>query len=173
MNHKQSILLDVLLKDFTILEYKGNGYTTVEKVKSGNNKLNKLSNSEINKLIFIIKKEQLKLPKPMLIGDMDIFIANEYTINEFLNSGGFKKLFWKNIWELYLKRLVQIIAILGFIRLTIFGINKYINQQGRKLDDKVLNLKSEKKQTKVLQDSLNIHFHKPIKENFEIDSLKK
>ncbi|MGJ8760008.1 MAG: hypothetical protein ACSHXA_05655 [Polaribacter sp.] len=145
MNFKQSKLLDILLKDFTISEYKGNEYTTVEKVKNGNERLKNLSELEINKLLFIIKKEQLKLPLKMLNGDIDIFVANECTINEFLNSGGFKKIFWKNIWDLYLKRLVQLIAIIGFVRLIIFGVNKYTCQSEKKQDDKLLIQQSEKK----------------------------
>ncbi|SNR61088.1 hypothetical protein SAMN06265371_106238 [Lutibacter agarilyticus] len=172
MNWKQAKLLDILLKDFTIIKYKGNGYTTVEKVKKGNKHLNKLSNLEIDKLLFIIKKEQLKLPKPMLSGDISIFLANEYTINEFLNSGGFKKIFWKNIWELYLKRLVQLIAIISFIKLVIFGLNKYISQSEKIEDDKSSPQQSEKKQTKVLKDSSDIHYHKSNLINQEYDSLK-
>ena len=50
MTKRQSILLDILLKDFTKPEYKGNAErVNIEKVINGNNKLKKLSESELKK----------------------------------------------------------------------------------------------------------------------------
>ena len=56
MTKKQSILLDTLLKDFTIPEYQGNIGVKIEEVINGNELLKNLTKSEINNLLYIIRK---------------------------------------------------------------------------------------------------------------------
>ena len=60
MTRKQSILLDTLLKDFTIPEYQGNNGVNIERVIDGNDLLKSLPKTEINNLLYIIRKEQIK-----------------------------------------------------------------------------------------------------------------
>ena len=59
MTKQQSILLDILLTDFTKTEYLGNGgIVNIEKVLEGNAKLKILSKFELNKLLYIIRTDK-------------------------------------------------------------------------------------------------------------------
>jgi hypothetical protein len=119
MTKQQSILLDVLLNDFTKPEYQGNGgMVNVENVVKGNEKLENLSESELNELLYIIRKEQLKIGIQLLSGT-SIFVVFESHIKDFLNIGGFKKLRVKKRNELYFKWIGFIITILTFIILIV------------------------------------------------------
>jgi hypothetical protein len=115
MTKQQSILLDILLNDFSKPEYQGNeGMVNVENVVKGNKKLKNISESELNELLYIIRKEQLKIGIQLLSGT-SIFVVFESHIKDFLNIGGFKKLRVKKRNELYFKWIGFIITILTFI----------------------------------------------------------
>jgi hypothetical protein len=115
MTKRQSILLDILLIDFTKPEYRGNGgMVNIEKVVKGNEKLKILSEFELNKLLYIIRKEQIKIGIQLLTGT-SIFLVFDSHIKDFLNIGGFKKLRIKKRNELYFKWTGFIIIILTFI----------------------------------------------------------
>jgi hypothetical protein len=115
MTKQQSILLDILLTDFLKPEYRGNGgFVNIEKVINGNEKLKNLSESELNKLLYIIRVEQIKIGIQLLSGSA-IFVVFDSHIKDFLNIGGFKKLHLKKRNEFYFKWTVFIITILTFI----------------------------------------------------------
>jgi len=115
MTKQQSILLDILLTDFTKSEYRGNaGMVNIENVVKGNEKLQALSESELNKLLYIIRKEQIKIGIQLLSGS-SIFVVFETHINDFLSIGGFKKLRINKRNELYFKGIGFIIIVLTFI----------------------------------------------------------
>jgi len=115
MTKQQSILLDILLTDFAKPEYRGNGaMVNIEKVVKGNEKLKILSESELNKLLYIIRKEQIKIGIQLLSGT-SIFVVFDSHIKDFLNIGGFKKLRIKKRNELYFKWIGFIITVLTFI----------------------------------------------------------
>jgi hypothetical protein len=115
MTKQQSILLDILLTDFLKPEYRGNGgYVNIEKVINGNEKLKNLSESELNKLLYIIRVEQIKIGIQLLSGSAVFTVFNSH-IKDFLNIGGFKKLHLKKRNEFYFKWTVFIITILTFI----------------------------------------------------------
>ena len=117
MTKKESILLDILLKDFTKVEYKGNaGMVNIDKVVNGNNQLKKLSKSDIKKLLYIIRKEQVKIGINLITGE-SIFLTYDSHINDFLDGGGFELKYKKERRKLITKRLVFIITILTFILL--------------------------------------------------------
>ena len=121
MTKQQSILLDILLTDFTKPEYRGNaGMVNVENVAKGNEKLQNLSKSELDKLLYIIRKEQIKIGIQLLSGT-SIFVVFDSHINDFLSIGGFKKLRIKKRNELYFKWIGFIIIILTFIIFYIFS----------------------------------------------------
>jgi hypothetical protein len=159
MNRKQSILLDILLNDFTIPKYRGNlGMVDIKKVINSNKELKKLNDSEINRLLYIIRKEQIKIGINLLSGDA-IFLVYESHIKDFLNNGGFKKIYRKHITDLLIKRTLQIGGFLALIRLLFLGF-EYIYLPDKKQDDKLIIQQSEILQAKTLKDSSNIHYHK-------------
>ena len=114
---KESILLDILLKDFTIAEYKGNaGKVNIDKVVNGNDHLKKLSKTDIKKLLYIIRKEQVRIGINLITGE-SIFLTYDSHIKDFLDGGGFELKHKKERHKLIAKRLVFIITILTFILL--------------------------------------------------------
>jgi hypothetical protein len=114
MTKQQSILLDILLTDFTKTEYLGNGgIVNIEKVLEGNAKLKILSKFELNKLLYIIRKEQIKIGMQLLSGTHN-FVVFESHIIDFLSIGGFKKLRIKKIKDLFFKSISFIIIVLTF-----------------------------------------------------------
>ena len=116
MTKKQSILLDTLLKDFTIPEYQGNIGVKIEEVINGNELLKNLTKSEINNLLYIIRKEQIKIGIELITGE-SIFVVYKTRINDFLNSGGFKSLRKKRLTENLIKWIGFILTVLTFILL--------------------------------------------------------
>ena len=117
MNKKESILLDILLKDFTTPEYKGNaGMVNIDKVINGNDKLKNLSGLDIKKLLYIIRKEQVRIGINLITGE-SIFLTYDSHINDFLDGGGFELKHKKERHKLITKWLVFIITILTFFLL--------------------------------------------------------
>ena len=116
MTKRQAILLDTLLKDFTNSEYQGNVGVNIEKVVNGNVLFKNLSKSEINNLLYIIRKEQIKNGIELITGE-SIFVVYKTRINDFLNDGGFKSLRKKRITESLIKWIGFVITVLTFILL--------------------------------------------------------
>ena len=116
MTRRQAILLDTLLKDFTNSEYQGNVGVNIDKVVNGNVLFKNLSKSEINNLLYIIRKEQIKNGIELITGE-SIFVVYKARINDFLNDGGFKSLRKKRITESLIKWIGFVITVLTFILL--------------------------------------------------------
>lgn len=116
MTKRQAILLDTLLKDFTNSEYQGNVGVNIDKVVNGNVLFKNLSKSEINNLLYIIRKEQIKNGIELISGE-SIFVVYKTRINDFLNNGGFKSLRKKRITESLIKWIGFVITVLTFILL--------------------------------------------------------
>ncbi|WP_139959892.1 hypothetical protein [Flavicella sediminum] len=167
MTKEQSILLDILLIDFTKPEYRGNsGMVNLENVVKGNEKLIKLSELELNKLLYIIRKEQIKIGIQLLSGT-SIFVVFETHINDFINIGGFKKLRIKKRNESYFKWTSFIIIVLSFIILlysTFFQKNS--NIENIKLDIKP----TEKVDITKIPDSLELITDKNLIGDFNGDN---
>lgn len=116
MTKRQSILLDTLLKDFTNPKYQGNIGVNINNVIEGNYLLKNLSKKEINSLLYLIRKEQIKIGIELIKGE-SIFVIYKNRIDDFLNEGGFKSLRKKHLKESLIKWINLIITILTFILL--------------------------------------------------------
>ena len=172
MTKQQSILLDILLTDFTKGEYRGNGgFVNIEKVIDGNEKLKNLSDSELNKLLYLIRVEQIKIGIQLLSGSA-IFTVFETHIKDFLNVGGFKKLRLKKRNEFYFKWTVFIITILTFIVL-IYSTFFQENLQKKITDSNSKNDRKEILRIKTLKDSVKINSNKKNDLILRKDSIKK
>ncbi|UMB61095.1 hypothetical protein MHL31_02570 [Lutibacter sp. A80] len=172
MTKQQSILLDILLIDFTKPEYRGNGgLVNIEKVVKGNEKLKNISEIELNKLLYIIRKEQLKIGIQLLSGT-SIFIVFDSHIKDFLNIGGFKKLRIKKRNENYFKWSGFIITTLTFIIL-IYSTFIQGNTQQIETKKNEQDIRKREFQTKISKDSLKIDYNKMNEVNIKTDSIKK
>lgn len=70
MTFKEAKLLDILLKDFLIPEYVGNGsLVSITSVTNGKDKLKKLSELEIKELLNLIKSHLIKTGIPLIQGN--------------------------------------------------------------------------------------------------------
>ena len=111
MTFKEARLLDILLKDFMIPEYVGNGsLVAITKVTGGNKKLNKLSELEVKQLIQFIKSEFIKTGIPLLSNDSFAFVVYRDNINLFLKNGGFKRIFILNIIRRFFLYIIPLIT---------------------------------------------------------------
>ncbi|WP_417861428.1 hypothetical protein [Winogradskyella sediminis] len=111
MNRKQSILLDILLEEFTKSKYeKFLGMVDDEKLKNGNEKIKKLKDSEFRKLIYIIKIEQVRIGF-VLVGNDSSFLPQKQRIKDFLNAGGFKKRYREKLFNDFIKYIIPLITL--------------------------------------------------------------
>jgi hypothetical protein len=177
MTFKQSKQLDILLKDFLIPEYVGNGsLVAITSVTEGNEKLKNLSDTDVSELLLIIKSKINETGIPLIIGNFG-FTVYKSNIKIFLKNGGFVKCFWKERLSLILLRTVQFIAIFWFLRLIFLSI---FPKDSRKVDLKepiIETIKSDTLLKTISRDSLPNHYLKTEKyldslKRFEIDSLK-
>jgi hypothetical protein len=112
MTFKEAKLLDILLKDFIIPEYVGNGsLVAITSVTNGNEKLKKLSELEVKELLNLIKIHLIKTGIPLIQGSGGFSIHGE-NILIFLKNGGFKKIFIVNILR---KFFLYIIPLMTFL----------------------------------------------------------
>jgi hypothetical protein len=111
MTFKEAKLLDILLKDFMIPEYVGNGsFVAITSVTQGNKKLNKLSELEVKQLIQFIKTEFIKTGIPLLSNDSFAFVVFLDNIKLFLKNGGFKRIFILNILRRFFLYIIPLIT---------------------------------------------------------------
>jgi hypothetical protein len=166
MTKRQAILLDTLLKDFTNSEYQGNVGVNIDKVVNGNVLFKNLSKSEINNLLYVIRKEQIKNGIELITGE-SIFVVYKTRINDFLNDGGFKSLRKKRITESLIKWIGFVMTVLTFI-LLIYSTFFQENIQNEKPELK--SETSEKVDLSKVPDSLELIADKNLKGDFNGDN---
>lgn len=111
MTFKEAKLLDILLKDFMIPEYVGNGgVVAITKVTEENRKLNKLPELDVKQLIQLIKSEFIKTGIPLLTNGDFTFLVHRSNIELFLKNGGFKRIFISNIIRRFFLYIIPLIT---------------------------------------------------------------
>lgn len=178
MTKRESILLDILLKDFTKPEYKGMaGWVNISDVINGNESLKNISKTELKKLIYIIRKEQIKIGINLVSGE-STFVTYDSHINDFLDGGGFKTIRKKYLNKLIFKWTLFVITVLTFILVVIqvyLQVTTIKTSQKEPSELKTKSIPQVELEKHLSTDSLNNRYHKsslpPIQET-ESDSLK-
>ena len=173
MNKREAILLDIFLEDSLLYENKGGTeYISVNRVVKGNDKLKNLSETKINNLLHIIRKEQAKLHSPLIVGES--ILKTDYThITDFINNGGFKEIYRKRRNDFYFKWTGFILTVLTFI---LVAIQFLIETTSKTLKTESLKQKTGLNQQEKLQiqqelDSLKILYRKSKTINHQNDSV--
>jgi hypothetical protein len=173
MNKQEAILLDIFLEDSLLYENKGGTeYTSVKRVVEGNDKLKNLSETKVNNLLHIIRKEQSKLHSPLITGES--ILKTDYThITDFINDGGFKKIYRKRRNDSYFKWIGFSISFFTFIIVVypLFPINNEVVEKDNTQEKKLESKKQEKLQIQQELDSLKILYHKLKTINHQNDSV--
>lgn len=147
MTFKEAKLLDILLKDFMIPEYVGNGsFVAITSVTEGNKKLNKLSELEIKQLIQYVKSELIKTGIPLLTNGDFAFVVHRDNIELFLKNGGFKRIFTLNIVRIFFLYIIPLIT---------FGIlfwSEFIKDSNKK--EKIIIEENTKQKENQLKDTI-------------------
>jgi len=179
MNKEQSILSDIFLEDSMLFENKNNSnITSIKKVIKSNEKLKNLSDIEIRYLLHIIRKEQVKLHSLLIEGGEEILKTHDTHIEDFLNDGGFQKIY-KDRLKKYRFEFIKFL-----IPLTTLGILVYMNfikesdlttkketLENTTQSESLKQDQSEVKQKNIKKDSLENHYHKSTNLNRQNDSL--
>jgi hypothetical protein len=173
MNKQEAILLDIFLEDSILYENKGGTeYANVNRIVKGNDKLKNLSETKVNNLLHIIRKEQVKLHSPLITGES--ILKTDYThITNFINDGGFKKIYRKRRNEFYFKWIGFSISVFTFIIVVypLFPINNEVVERDNTQEKKLESKKQEKLQIQQELDSLKILYHKLKTINHQNDSV--
>ena len=173
MKKQEAILLDIFLEDSLLYENKGGTeYASVNRIVKGNDKLKDLSETKVNNLLHIIRKEQAKLHSPLIIGES--ILKTDYThITDFINDGGFKKIYRKRRNECYFKWISFSISLLTFIIVVypLFQIDNKSVEKDNTQEKKIESKKQEKLQIQQELDSLKILYHKLKTINHQNDSV--
>ncbi len=171
MTKRQSILLDILLEDFKIPEYIGNGsLVSIDSVTKGNKLLSELSELEIKELLLLITSEFHKSGIPLIQGNFGYSVHRE-NISIFLKNGGFKGLYKKKKNSKIGKILLYTTSILTFFIL-IYSTFFQKDSQNKKaeLKTELQEKPTEKIDLTKVSDSLELIFDKNLSGDFNGDN---
>jgi len=141
MNLKQAKQIDLILSI-----YKDKNMLQKSTFRLSSDKLKTISDDEFDKLIAIIRKEQLKLGVELIKGNSYSFKFFSPQITDLESLGGFEKMFWKKLFINFMKYVVPIIT------LSILIYVHFIKESDLKLNTETL--KNTKEKELIIMDTI-------------------